>query len=105
MTTTNSGASDASGAIHWIISVRSMPKRSLECSREATNGSLEARIAPALQTKRRAIQAWRFRRGQLAIALGGPTYRVSRERLETELVPMALRAAARVSEALGHVAA
>jgi len=40
-----------------------------------------------------------------AIALGGPTYRVSPERLEEELVPMALRAAARVSEALGHVAA
>ena len=40
-----------------------------------------------------------------AIALGGPRYRVSPERLESELVPMALRAAARVSEALGHVAA
>lgn len=40
-----------------------------------------------------------------AIALGGPRYRVSPERLETELVPMALRAAARVSEGLGHVAA
>jgi IclR family acetate operon transcriptional repressor len=40
-----------------------------------------------------------------AIALGGPRYRVSPERLEAELVPMALRAAARVSEALGHVAA
>jgi DNA-binding IclR family transcriptional regulator len=40
-----------------------------------------------------------------AIALGGPRYRVSPERLESEFVPMALRAAARVSEALGHVAA
>lgn len=40
-----------------------------------------------------------------AIALGGPRYRVSPERLESELVPLAQRAAARVSEALGHVAA
>lgn len=40
-----------------------------------------------------------------AIALGGPTYRVSADRLESELVPIALRAAARISEALGHVAA
>jgi DNA-binding IclR family transcriptional regulator len=40
-----------------------------------------------------------------AIALGGPRYRVSPERLESEFLPMALRAAARVSEALGHVAA
>jgi DNA-binding IclR family transcriptional regulator len=40
-----------------------------------------------------------------AIALGGPRFRVSPERLESELVPAAVRAAARVSEALGHVAA
>jgi DNA-binding IclR family transcriptional regulator len=40
-----------------------------------------------------------------AIALGGPRYRVSPERLESELVPAALRAAAQVSESLGHVAA
>jgi DNA-binding IclR family transcriptional regulator len=40
-----------------------------------------------------------------AIALGGPRFRVSPERLESELVPVAVRAAARVSEALGHVAA
>jgi DNA-binding IclR family transcriptional regulator len=40
-----------------------------------------------------------------AIALGGPRFRVSPERLESELVPAAMRAAARVSEALGHVAA
>ena len=40
-----------------------------------------------------------------AISLGGPGYRVSPERLEGELVPAAVRAAARVSEAMGHVAA
>jgi DNA-binding IclR family transcriptional regulator len=40
-----------------------------------------------------------------AIALGGPRYRVSPERLEDELLPAALRAAAQVSESLGHVAA
>ncbi len=40
-----------------------------------------------------------------AIALGGPRFRVSPERLESGLVPVAVRAAARVSEALGHVAA
>jgi DNA-binding IclR family transcriptional regulator len=40
-----------------------------------------------------------------AIALGGPSYRVTPERLEGELLPTALRAAAQVSEALGHVAA
>jgi DNA-binding IclR family transcriptional regulator len=40
-----------------------------------------------------------------AISLGGPRFRVSEERLREELVPAALHAAARVSEALGHRAA
>ena len=40
-----------------------------------------------------------------AISLGGPRFRVSEERLRDELVPTALQAAARVSEALGHRAA
>lgn len=40
-----------------------------------------------------------------AISLGGPRFRVSEERLRDELLPAALHAAARVSEALGHRAA
>ena len=40
-----------------------------------------------------------------AIALGGPRFRVDEERLRKELLPAALQAAARVSEALGHRAA
>jgi DNA-binding IclR family transcriptional regulator len=40
-----------------------------------------------------------------AISLGGPRFRVSEERLREELLPAALQAAARVSEALGHRAA
>jgi IclR family acetate operon transcriptional repressor len=40
-----------------------------------------------------------------AISLGGPRFRVSEERLRGELLPAALQAAARVSEALGHRAA
>ena len=40
-----------------------------------------------------------------AIALGGPRFRVDEERLRGELLPAALQAAARVSEALGHRAA
>ncbi|MDX6552713.1 MAG: hypothetical protein QOH74_1201 [Gaiellales bacterium] len=40
-----------------------------------------------------------------AIALGGPRFRVGEERLHEELLPAALHAAARVSEALGHRAA
>ncbi|MDX6592831.1 MAG: hypothetical protein QOJ13_2027 [Gaiellales bacterium] len=40
-----------------------------------------------------------------AIALGGPRFRVSDQRLHDELLPAALHAAARVSEALGHRAA
>ena len=40
-----------------------------------------------------------------AISLGGPRFRVSEERLRGELLPAALHAAARVSEALGHRAA
>jgi DNA-binding IclR family transcriptional regulator len=40
-----------------------------------------------------------------AISLGGPRFRVTEERLRGELLPGALQAAARVSEALGHRAA
>jgi IclR family acetate operon transcriptional repressor len=40
-----------------------------------------------------------------AISLGGPRFRVSEERLRDELLPAALHAAARVSEALGYRAA
>jgi IclR family transcriptional regulator, acetate operon repressor len=40
-----------------------------------------------------------------AISLGGPRFRVSESRLRDELLPAALNAAARVSEALGHRAA
>jgi DNA-binding IclR family transcriptional regulator len=40
-----------------------------------------------------------------AIALGGPRFRVSEQRVREELLPAALNAAARVSEALGHRAA
>jgi DNA-binding IclR family transcriptional regulator len=40
-----------------------------------------------------------------AIALGGPRFRVDERRLRKELLPAALQAAARVSEALGHRAA
>ena len=73
ITTTNSGASDARGAIHWIMCVRGIESRSPACSRDATNGSLDATIAPALQTNRTAIQTRRFLLGQTAIARGGPT--------------------------------
>ncbi len=38
-----------------------------------------------------------------ALAVGGPPHRVTVERLATELAPAALRAAARVSEALGYL--
>lgn len=40
-----------------------------------------------------------------AISLGGPRFRVDEERLRGALLPAALQAAARVSEALGHRAA
>lgn len=40
-----------------------------------------------------------------SISVGGPRFRIDRERLESELVPAVLRAAADVSEALGSVAA
>jgi DNA-binding IclR family transcriptional regulator len=40
-----------------------------------------------------------------AVALGGPRFRVGEARLQDELLPAALHAAARVSEALGHRAA
>jgi DNA-binding IclR family transcriptional regulator len=40
-----------------------------------------------------------------AIALGGPRFRVSAQRVREELLPAALNAAARVSEARGHRAA
>jgi len=40
-----------------------------------------------------------------AISLGGPRFRVDEERLRGELLPAALKAAAQVSEALGHRAA
>src|SRR5262249_6790459 len=40
-----------------------------------------------------------------AIAVGGPRFRVSEARLNDEVLPAALNAAARVSEALGHRAA
>src|SRR6478735_4307958 len=40
-----------------------------------------------------------------AIALGGPRFRVSEQKVRDELLPAALNAAARVSEALGHRAA
>ena len=40
-----------------------------------------------------------------AIALGGPRFRVSEQKVREELLPAALNAAARVSEALGHRAA
>jgi DNA-binding IclR family transcriptional regulator len=40
-----------------------------------------------------------------AISLGGPRFRVGEERLRGELLPAALKGAARVSEALGHRAA
>ena len=40
-----------------------------------------------------------------AIALGGPLFRVSEQRVHEELLPAALHVAARVSEALGHRAA
>jgi DNA-binding IclR family transcriptional regulator len=40
-----------------------------------------------------------------AIAVGGPRFRVSEQKVRDELLPAALHAAARVSEALGHRAA
>lgn len=40
-----------------------------------------------------------------SISVGGPRSRIDRKRLESELVPAVLRAAAEVSEALGSVAA
>jgi DNA-binding IclR family transcriptional regulator len=40
-----------------------------------------------------------------AIAVGGPRFRVSEQKVRDELLPAALNAAARVSEALGHRAA
>ncbi|MGH3004504.1 MAG: IclR family transcriptional regulator [Gaiellaceae bacterium] len=40
-----------------------------------------------------------------SISVGGPRFRIDRERLESELVPAVLRAASDVSEALGSVAA
>jgi DNA-binding IclR family transcriptional regulator len=40
-----------------------------------------------------------------AISLGGPRFRVDEKRLRGELLPATLKAAAQVSEALGHRAA